>query len=85
MTVVKLHVPANATVQLAGNKTNGSGRLRTFRTKQLKAGQQWAGYTTRVTKLINGQKVSKEHTLDVHAGSTTELTFDFDDSELAQR
>ncbi len=85
VTVVKLHVPSDAQVTLAGNATDGSGTTRTFRTKQLKAGQQWAGYTIRVTKLVNGQLVSKERTLDVHAGSTTELTFDFDDSELAQR
>ena len=85
VTVVKLHVPADAEVTLAGNGTNGSGPIRTFRTKQLKAGQQWVGYTIRVTKLVNGQKVSKERTVDVEAGSRTELTFDFDDSEIAQR
>ncbi len=85
VTVVRIHVPADATVTLAGNATNGSGATRTFRTKQLKAGQQWADYTIRVSTMVNGQMVSKERTVDVKAGSTTELTFEFDDSEIAQR
>ena len=38
VTVVRLHVPQNATVMLAGNATKGSGSIRTFRTKLLKSG-----------------------------------------------
>ena len=83
-TVVKLHVPADAEVTLAGNKTKGSGEIRTFRTKHLKAGQKWAGYTVHVTAVINGQAVSRERTIDVIAGSTNELTFNFDDA-IAKR
>ncbi len=85
ITVVKLHVPADAEVSLAGNLTNGQGAIRTFRTKQLKPGQQWAGYTVRVTTSIDGQPVTKEHTVDVQAGSTTELTFDFANNVVASR
>lgn len=85
VTVVRLHVPADAKVNLAGNDTSGSGTVRTFRTKQLKAGQQWAGYTVRVTSVRNGQPVVKERTVDVKAGSTTELTFNFDDDSIASR
>lgn len=85
ITVVRLYVPSDAQVTLAGNATDGRGSTRTFRTKQLKAGQQWSDYTIRVTHQVHGQPVSKERTVNVAAGSTTELTFDFDDSELAQR
>ena len=85
ITVVKLHVPAGAEVSLAGNPTKGSGEVRTFRTKQLKEGQQWKDYTVRVTANVNGRAVSRERTIDVKAGSTTELTFDFDSEEIAQR
>ncbi len=85
VTVVKLRVPAEAKVTLAGNPTNGSGPVRTFRTKQLKPGQQWAGYTIRVTMVVNGQTLSEERTIDVSAGSTNELAFNFDRSTVASR
>ena len=78
ITVVKLIVPADAVVNLAGNDTNGSGTVRTFRTKALKAGEQWKDYTVRVSTQVGGQSVSEEQTVDVAAGSTIELQFDFD-------
>ena len=84
-TVVKLHVPADAKVTLAGNETKGSGAIRTFRTTQLKPGEQWSNYTVNVTAVINGQSVSKMRTVNVVAGSTTELTFDFDSVSVARR
>lgn len=85
VTVVQLYVPADAKVSLAGNETNGSGPVRTFRTKQLKVGQQWTDYTVRVTATVDGQSVTKERTVNVKAGSVTELNFDFDDSTIALR
>ena len=85
VTVVRLHVPADAKVTLAGNATNGSGTIRTFRTKQLKPGQQWAGYTIRVKTVRNGQPVVQERTVDVQSGSTNELTFNFDSDSIARR
>jgi uncharacterized protein (TIGR03000 family) len=85
VTEVKLHVPESAEVRLAGTLANGTGTVRTFRTKQLLAGQQWKGYTIRVTTTMNGLPISKERTVNVSAGSTTELTFDFDDHAIASR
>jgi uncharacterized protein (TIGR03000 family) len=83
VTVVKLHVPADATVQLAGNEASGEGTVRTFRTNQLKAGEQWLGYTVQVTAMVNGQALSQERTVDLSAGSNVELTFDFDANQVA--
>jgi uncharacterized protein (TIGR03000 family) len=85
VTVVKLHVPSDASVTLAGNRTTGQGELRTFRTRQLAAGEKWTGYTVRVTHEVAGRLVTKERNVDVAAGSTTELTIDFDESEIARR
>ena len=84
-TVVQLHVPADAKVSLAGNTTRGDGKLRTYRTQQLKAGEVWTGYTVRVTTEINGQSVSQEQTIDLVAGSTNDLTFDFGVNEVVSR
>ena len=85
ITVVRLNVPADATVSLAGNQTTGSGTVRTFRTKQLKQGQQWDDYAVQVTADVQGQSVTKERTVNVQAGSVIELTFDFEDTIIAAR
>ena len=80
VTVVRLHVPVDAQVTLAGNPTNGNGVVRTFRTNQLKVGEQWTNYTVRVVSDVNGESVTREKTIDVTAGSTNELTFNFGDT-----
>ena len=85
VTVVRLQVPSNAKVTLAGNPTAGSGSVRTFRTKQLKPGQKWTNYTVRVTANVHGQSISKERTINVIAGSTNDLSFDFDGTTVATR
>ena len=84
-TVVQLNVPADAVVTLAGNATQGDGSVRTYRTSQLKDGQVWSGYTVRVTAEIDGKPVSEERTIDLVAGSTNELFFDFGLSKVASR
>ncbi len=81
VTVVQLHVPSDAKVTLAGNPTNGNGVLRTFRTNRLTAGQQWKGYTVQVVAVVNGQSITQQRTIDVTAGSTNELTFDFGNTD----
>jgi uncharacterized protein (TIGR03000 family) len=85
ITVVKLNVPTDAKVSLAGNDTAGEGSVRTFRTNQLKAGQQWTDYTVLVTTDIDGRPISKQRTVNVQAGSTIELTFEFDTNTVASR
>jgi uncharacterized protein (TIGR03000 family) len=85
VTIVRLTVPATAEVTLAGNPTAGGGRIRTFRTKQLKVGQKWTDYTVAVTVVIDGTPVTKTKTIDVDAGSTNEIEFEFEDNALAAR
>jgi len=84
-TVVTLRVPADATVNLAGNDTKGEGDVRTFRTRQLAEGQTWESYTIRVTSMVDGVSVTKEKTIDLVAGSDHDFTFAFDDASLASR
>ncbi|TVQ00072.1 MAG: TIGR03000 domain-containing protein [Planctomycetaceae bacterium] len=84
-TVVTVRVPADATVTLAGNDTNGSGETRTFRTRRLAAGESWSDYTIRVTAMVNGSAISQERSLELVAGSAHELDFDFDSTDVASR
>ncbi len=84
-TVVTIHVPADAKVELAGNETKGEGETRTFRTRRLAAGEAWESYTIRVTANINGSAVTKEKTMRLEAGSVHDLAFEFDVTEVASR
>ncbi|MEM9828291.1 MAG: TIGR03000 domain-containing protein [Planctomycetota bacterium] len=81
VTVVQLTVPQDAKVVLAGNPTKGTGIVRTFRTKQLKKGQRWDNYTVSVTSELSGQPVTKQRTIEVEAGSTNQLVFEFDTAD----
>jgi len=84
-TVVTVHVPAEATVVLAGNETKGEGETRTFRTRRLANGEAWDSYTIRVTANVNGALITKEKTLRLEAGSAHDLAFDFESIEVASR
>lgn len=76
-TAVTVNVPADARVVLAGNLTNASGETRTFRTAQLRAGEQWDDY---VVEVHHDGKVKRE-TLRLVAGDDVALTFNFDDEK----
>ncbi len=84
-TVVELRVPANSDVVLAGNPTKGYGEVRTFRTKHLKAGESWKNYTVSVTAMVDGRSVTKQRSVDVHAGDQATLEFDFENGTVATR
>jgi uncharacterized protein (TIGR03000 family) len=82
-TVLTLNVPEDAEVYLAGNKTRGSGKVRTFRTTKLADGQAWNDYTIRVSVMRNGQELSKEERITLRAGDSRELTIDVANDALA--
>jgi len=82
-TTVTLNVPADAKVVLAGNATAAVGETRTYRTSQLKAGEQWDDYVIEVEH--KGQV--KRESLRLVAGDEISLTFNFDEdaSKVASR
>jgi uncharacterized protein (TIGR03000 family) len=77
-TTLTLHVPKNAKVSLAGNDTSATGELRVFRTNSLKGDQQWSDYLVRVTVERDGRTLTQEKSIDLRAGESRELAFDFD-------
>lgn len=80
-TSVTVHVPAEAKVYLAGNPTNQTGETRVFTTDALPAGATWGDYRVVAEIERDGQVVTLEKTLDVAAGGTYELSFDFSTAE----
>jgi len=86
VTSVTLFVPEDATVELGGVETNAQGSMRYFSTKQLKDGQSWSGYQVTVTVERDGKQVKRERVIDVNAGDSVNLRFDFDaDEQIAAR
>ncbi|MEX2174065.1 MAG: TIGR03000 domain-containing protein [Pirellulaceae bacterium] len=84
-TSLTIHVPAEAKVYLAGNETNAQGETRVFRTTGLSGGKAWNDYTVRVEFEQDGRVVSQEKTIDLSAGESQELTFDFAAEKVASR
>ena len=77
-TELKVSVPAEAKVFLAGTATSQTGKERVYASNRLKAGQQWNGYTVRVELQRDGQTLVKERTLDITGGQTYDLAFEFE-------
>jgi uncharacterized protein (TIGR03000 family) len=84
-TSLTLHVPAEATVTLAGVATKQTGEVRQFATTKLTSGQVWDDYKVVVEMQKDGQLVREERTLKLTGGQPQELTVNFDSNQIAQR
>jgi uncharacterized protein (TIGR03000 family) len=81
-TELKLHVPEQAKVTLAGAATKQTGEVRSYSTSGLNPGQHWDGYTVRVELEKDGKTLSEEKTLDIEGGKTYELSFEMSGDSL---
>jgi uncharacterized protein (TIGR03000 family) len=84
-TNLKLNLPEDATVTLAGSKTTSTGPVRVFSTETLSEGDVWEDYTVQVSVVRNGRTLNKQQTIDLRGGESRELTFDFDQEQVAAR
>ena len=82
-TSLTVHVPENAKVFLSGNSTRATGTERRFSTTRIGEGEKWADYLVRVTVEREGRTLSKEQRVTLNGGDQAELSFDFDQTELA--
>jgi uncharacterized protein (TIGR03000 family) len=84
-TRLTLHVPAEASVNLAGIQTKQTGEVRQFTTTKLASGQIWDDYKVVVTMERDGQTLREERTIRLTGGQSQELSINFDSQQLAQR
>ncbi len=84
-TRLTLHVPAEASVTLAGIETRQTGDVRQFTTTRLASGQVWDDYKVVVTMERDGQTLREERTIQLTGGQAQELSINFDSQQLAQR
>lgn len=73
-TVLKLNVPADAKVSLAGNSTKSIGESRTYRTKELTTGQVWEDYKI----VVSWNGIVREKSIRLIGGDDMEISFNFD-------
>ena len=84
-TVLKVNVPANAKVFLAGHETDSFGSVREFSTSRLNSGDQWENYTIRVEADVDGRMETQEETITLAAGDNREVNFDFAATKVASK
>jgi uncharacterized protein (TIGR03000 family) len=83
LTSLTLNVPEDAKVFLSGTPTQATGAVRRFSTSRLAQGENWGDYLVRVEVERSGQTLTKEKRITLSGGDQTELSFDFDQTELA--
>ena len=78
-TVLTVDVPKGAEVELCGCKTTSTGSHRRFTTRELVEGETWKDYTVKVKYLKDGLVMTKDRKLDIKAGDSRHLIFNFDE------
>jgi uncharacterized protein (TIGR03000 family) len=78
-TLLALKVPENAKVLLCGAETSATGERRFFETSKLQDGETWDNYEIEVVISRNGKEVVARKTLNLHAGDSRSIVFDFQD------
>lgn len=82
-TALTVKVPADAKVYLAGNPTASTGEVRVYRTSSLKEGSGWNDYIVKVEINRGGRTLVKEEVVNLAAGDTKEISFDFEGEQIA--
>ena len=83
VTTVKLHVPEDAVVTLAGQETQVKGSTRVFATRRLAAGESWDNYQVHVSVVRDGREIVRQRDMTIRSGEVYELSFLVDDASLA--
>lgn len=86
ITSLTLEVPENAKVSMSGHHTDLNGPIRYFSTSELKEGQKWEDYEIEVTIEQDGKPVTQRRKIDLTAGESKLVSFNFDqDVKVASR
>ena len=78
-TILALKVPADAKVRLCGAETSATGERRFFETSKLKDGESWKNYEIEVVVKRDGKEVVARKSLELYAGDSQSIVFDFQD------
>jgi uncharacterized protein (TIGR03000 family) len=76
-TVLRLHLPSDATATVGGNTSEQQGSLRTFRTSKLAPGESWSDYRIVAEVERDGRRLVAEKTLTLTGGEIRDVYLDF--------
>jgi uncharacterized protein (TIGR03000 family) len=76
---IVVRLPADATLTVDGSATRSTDSLRTFISPPLQTGKEYQ-YTLRAEVMRDGKKVERTKEVNVRAGRTSEVNFDFAES-----
>jgi uncharacterized protein (TIGR03000 family) len=85
LTSLSITVPSDAQVTLGGSATRAAGPFRYYSTKALQPGQTWEDYEIQVTLERDGQTLTQSKVVDLTAGASLELSFDFEAAAVAAK
>ncbi len=83
-TRLTLHVPADATVTLAGVETKQTGEVRQFATSKLASGQTWSDYKVVIETTRDGKVQREERSLTLTGGQDQDLAINFTNDSSQQ-
>jgi len=83
-TRLTLHVPADATVTLAGVETKQTGEVRQFATTKLASGQNWNDYKVVIETTRDGKVQREERSLTLTGGQDQDLAINFTNDSTQQ-
>ncbi len=83
-TRLTLHVPADATVTLAGVETKQTGEVRQFATSKLASGQTWSDYKVVIETTRDGKVQREERSLMLTGGQDQDLAINFSNDSTQQ-
>ena len=75
---LRVFLPADAKLYLAGHKTKTTGEVREFSTTKLPNGSELATYAIRAVVDRDGHEEVREQTVSLKAGESREVTISFD-------
>jgi uncharacterized protein (TIGR03000 family) len=84
-TTLKVRLPADAKLYLAGHEMKATGNVREFSTTKLATGSEWTTYSIRAIVNRDGHEDVREQTVALRAGETRELSIDFDAPQVADK
>ncbi len=82
-TTLRLHVPSDAEVSIAGSATKSTGPVREFSTRRLAEGEKWDDYVIRAEVKREGRSLVRQLSISLSSGESRDLTIDFDTADVA--
>jgi uncharacterized protein (TIGR03000 family) len=82
-TTLKLRVPADAKVTLAGVATKQTGEVREFTTTKLASGQSWNNYDIHIEVTRDGRTLTEDRHISLTGGQSQDLAVDFGGVQVA--